>query len=330
MRVRTVSLYLLVCLCVEPALCQSLGAGRLRGVVRMADGSSPRAATVTLQATETVSAAQTLSVDGMGWFDVSRLPQATYNVTVSCRGYRSATQTADLRQGPTAFLSFTLESERSLSSSSALPPEGPGATLAANVSPAAQDALHEGQRRYQRGELREAVERFREALRLDASYAEAYLSLGMAYMDLQQWEEAERALAQVQELDPGRAEAYLAMGACLARRGRLDRARGMLGHGLELDPYSVRGHYEMAQVLWQQERWLEARQHAERAVTLEPRFARAQVLLGNICLRLRDGHGAIRAFKQYLRLQPEGELAEPTRRLMRRIEQAMATADAGP
>ncbi len=47
--------------------------------------------------------------------------------------------------------------------------------------------------------------------------------------------------------------------------------------------------------------------------------------MGNILLRKREAPAALHEFKEYLRLEPNGPFAAPTRELVAKIEQALRT-----
>jgi hypothetical protein len=48
--------------------------------------------------------------------------------------------------------------------------------------------------------------------------------------------------------------------------------------------------------------------------------------MGNILLRKRDADGALLQFQEYLRLAPNGAMAEPTRQMVSKLEAEMKTA----
>jgi hypothetical protein len=73
-------------------------------------------------------------------------------------------------------------------------------------------------------------------------------------------------------------------------------------------------------------RWQDADPHAQKAVQLAPDIAEGHVLLGNILLRKQDAPGALREFKESLRLVPNGPLAEPTRQVVSKIEAALKSS----
>jgi hypothetical protein len=57
---------------------------------------------------------------------------------------------------------------------------------------------------------------------------------------------------------------------------------------------------------------------------LQPDFAPAHILMGNILLHKHDPAGALREYQEYLRLAPQGPMAEQTHEVVVKIEKALA------
>jgi tetratricopeptide (TPR) repeat protein len=75
--------------------------------------------------------------------------------------------------------------------------------------------------------------------------------------------------------------------------------------------------------LWALGKWQEAEPHAHKAITINKDFAPSHVLMGNIYLRHRDARSALSEFQEYLRLDPQGEHAEPVKQMVDRIQKAL-------
>ena len=103
-------------------------------------------------------------------------------------------------------------------------------------------------------------------------------------------------------------------------------AETALAHGLELEPNSPDGHYHIAEAYWNLGRFDDSEPHARKALALKPDMAPAHVLLGNSMLRKRDAPGALKEFKEYLRLAPQGEFAPATKAAVDRLEKGLQQA----
>ncbi len=148
--------------------------------------------------------------------------------------------------------------------------------------------------------------------------------LGLVQMALRRWKDAESALGKASELNDKLAAAHLALGTCYNQQGRFAEAEKPLLRGLELAPEAADGHYEPGRTYWALGRWQEAEPRAQKALALRPEFPAAHLLMGNILLRKRDAAAALQEFKEYLRLEPNGPMAPPTREMVAKIERALA------
>ena len=74
------------------------------------------------------------------------------------------------------------------------------------------------------GRLREAVDSFRRAVLLESDYVDALLGLAYAWVQLEEWEEAEAALGFALQYEPDDAETQCLLGWVLEQQGRLDEA----------------------------------------------------------------------------------------------------------
>ena len=81
-----------------------------------------------------------------------------------------------------------------------------------NPEVAKKKYLESGNEYMQKGKLQEARLQYRNALKLDPRFSEAYFQLAKADMSSAQWDEAFSALRQVISIDPSRLDARLSIG----------------------------------------------------------------------------------------------------------------------
>ena len=65
-------------------------------------------------------------------------------------------------------------------------------------------------------------------------------------------------------------------------------------------------------------------QEVKQALDLDPNFAAAHLLKGNLYFKVRRAEDALKEYDEYLRLDPNGEFAASTRELADRIRKALA------
>jgi len=88
----------------------------------------------------------------------------------------------------------------------------------------------------ERGRLREAVARYGEVVRIDASRASAWEAIGSLTLDLRDYQRAEEAHRALLRLEPAKVSAWLRLAATLARQERWREARQAIAKAQALDP----------------------------------------------------------------------------------------------
>jgi len=78
--------------------------------------------------------------------------------------------------------------------------------------------------RYQQGRFEDAIDLFKQAIRINASNAESYVNLGIIYLQAGRADEALGALQDALRYDPRSPEAYYNLALLWERRGDRDRA----------------------------------------------------------------------------------------------------------
>lgn len=240
-----------------------------------------------------------------------------YVVSVRYPGYRSVSERVDLTTSPTAYLNVELIPE------AAATPSGPKLTISASVPENAAKEFRTGEKLLnEKKDPEGAIKHLQKATDLYKGFSEAYLMLGLIYLDQKKFEDSAAALQKATELDAKSAPAYIALGAVFNQEKKYEEAEKALNHGLELSPDAIEGHYELAKSYWALGRWQDAEPHAQKTVSVNPNMAPVHVLLGNIALRKNDSEAALKEFKEYLRLDPKGPMAAGAQQMVSRIEQA--------
>jgi len=96
-----------------------------------------------------------------------------------------------------------------------------------------------------RGRLDEAVERLREALKLDAENSDLHRELGITFLLGKEWKRARVEMLEAIRHDPTDADAYNGLGYALEKMGDLDEAVKRYRTATQLDPAdpTYRTHY---------------------------------------------------------------------------------------
>jgi tetratricopeptide (TPR) repeat protein len=298
-------------------------AGFIRGQVKYENGQP--ADHVVIRLRSDVIAFQTeMQTDPQGKFDFDGLPLSTFHLTIEGQGFRPYSSNIDISMSKMAYEQITLKLDKEPEAKS-VPPEGPAGSLNARIAqipPAARKEFEAGKRRMDAHDIAGSVPHFHKAIALYPQYAEAYQLLGVVHLESGKLQEAEPELQKSTEIEPNLSTAHFALGVCRNLMAKYGEAETVLLRGLELDPEAADGHYELAKTYWMLGRVQAAETQAEKAVSLRPGLAGAHILLGDIDLHKRDAQGALKEYKEALRLDPKGPMAAPTQQMINKIEQA--------
>lgn len=156
----------------------------------------------------------------------------------------------------------------------------------------------------EKGQVDEAIEQYRAALRLNPQDGIAYNGLAVMLMEKRDFEAAANQLRTALELNPDDAFAHGNLGVILAGRGELDEALRHLEQAARLQPDDAGVRNNLAGVLAARGRFAEAIPHYRAAIALKPNYAKARNNLGVALVRTGELDQAIEQFREAVRLQP--------------------------
>jgi Flp pilus assembly protein TadD/catechol 2,3-dioxygenase-like lactoylglutathione lyase family enzyme len=159
-----------------------------------------------------------------------------------------------------------------------------------------------GDRLYESGCTREAVEELQRALLLDPDNTNVRNSLGVCYAQLGRLEEAVAEFSRVVSLDADDFMPLYNLGCALWNLGRDAEAERSLSRAAEREPENAGIWFQLAKVCTRQGRQEEALLHLRRATQLKPRWAQAWRLLGECLLEHGAEEEAMDAFKRALKI----------------------------
>lgn len=303
-------------------------AQQIQGQVRYVDSGQP-VLNALVECDGTSGNSQKLTDrDGKFAFGVS---PGHYTVSVRVPGYRPEEQSVDLVQNQSEYMFFRLRSDPSTANK--LRPNSP--TIDANVPPEARKEFEQAEAALTSNKMDEEVRHLEKAVSIYPKFVEAYLRLGAAYMDLQQWDKAEQALKKTIEIDPKAANGYFALGEVYRRQKKYDQAEKVLIDGFGVETRSAQAHLTLARVYWEKVAGVKdealwrpplekSYEEVKQALALDPNLAAAHLLKGNLLFKVRRAEAALTEFDEYLRLDPKGPLADQTRLLADKIRTALA------
>ena len=134
----------------------------------------------------------------------------------------------------------------------------------------------------QRRNYQAAIVEFREAARLNPSWAENHLNLGRALFTVGELAEARQAFARAIEQTPNDWRAHMLLGMTLSRQNDLEGALTEFRTAAQIAPRSAAPHYNIASTLARQGRWDEAAAEYRHTLRLDPHHRDAQRALDTI------------------------------------------------
>ena len=268
--------------------------------------------------------------DGKFFFRVS---PGHYAVSVRAAGLKEEERSVDLLDIQSSeYMFFRLKAD----SSGTRPTSR--TTIAVDVPSEAQKEFDKAEAALagdRKEKLQEGVIHLEKAIAIYPKFTEAQLRLGTTYMDLQQWDSAEKALRRTIEIDPKAVNAFFALGEVYLRQKKYDAAEKEVQAGLAIETRSAQAHLTLAHVYWDkaagakdEAQWRppleKSYEEVKQAIALDPNLAGAHLLKGNLLFKVRRAQDAQHEYEEYLRLDPKGPLADQTRALVEKIRKALA------
>eukprot|EP00099_Drosophila_melanogaster_P014829 NP_523620.1 super sex combs, isoform B [Drosophila melanogaster] len=156
----------------------------------------------------------------------------------------------------------------------------------------------------ERGQLQEALDNYRRAVRLKPDFIDGYINLAAALVAARDMESAVQAYITALQYNPDLYCVRSDLGNLLKALGRLEEAKACYLKAIETCPGFAVAWSNLGCVFNAQgEIWL-AIHHFEKAVTLDPNFLDAYINLGNVLKEARIFDRAVAAYLRALNLSP--------------------------
>ncbi|GAB4345153.1 MAG: hypothetical protein Kow0099_25190 [Candidatus Abyssubacteria bacterium] len=143
-------------------------------------------------------------------------------------------------------------------------------------------------KRYIMGEVKQAIEHQRQALKIDPSFEDARMELALLHHLDGDSKAAARELGALLERNPGYAAGWLLCGIMLEKNGKLDRAIECYERAVQVNPSLIDARISLGTLRFKTGDVVAARNEWEHAHKMNP--SNAKVLLNLGALELRDGN----------------------------------------
>ena len=181
-----------------------------------------------------------------------------------------------------------------------------GAVAAAPENPILHDAL--GSLEAQRQDWNGAVSQFREAIRLDPTFAEAHMHLGLTLMVQRRTPEAVQELATAAEISPQSAFTQVEFAKALIANEENEKAAAVLQRALALDPSSLDAKYQLALALQASGQEQQAIPLLQEVVAADPHNVPALTNLGLALVQTGKSKEAIPLYQRAVKETPTDPL----------------------
>ncbi|HST51931.1 MAG TPA: tetratricopeptide repeat protein [Pyrinomonadaceae bacterium] len=293
----------------------------IMGQVRLAGNLSPAAGVrVTLEKVGGGMLDQ-MATDSRGRFHFASLLRGQYVVNVSAPCYQTDRRQVELTLVFRAYLDVELTPDTT--SPTCVNSNAPASAVDARVPDAARKEFERGSTALSKGKNEEGVGHLRKAVEIYPDFFQAQMLLASAHMKARRFDEAESALTRAAEIDPRSVAALVSLGEARRRLKKYTEAEAPLASALKLDEASWQAHLSLARVYLDTDQVLKAAPHIGRTLQLKPDLAEAHLLGGNVLLKVGQPARALDEYQEYLRLDPAGEYAAPTRELVAKIRKTL-------
>ena len=157
-----------------------------------------------------------------------------------------------------------------------------------------------------------AVSALKAALTIDPLYAEAHNTLGSIYMQQKRFAEAETEFVEAcnNVLYQTPEKAYHNLGNLYRLQDKNEQAQSCYHKAIEINSDYFPSHYELSSLYFNLNKFEPAAQEAEKARQISPEHPGVWLQIGKIEKAQQKIPQAIEAFKQVIKLQPNGSFAD--------------------
>ncbi|HTS16336.1 MAG TPA: tetratricopeptide repeat protein [Verrucomicrobiae bacterium] len=185
----------------------------------------------------------------------------------------------------------------------------------------------------QKNKIPEAIERYKQAQRLEPNEPDALASLGNAYLHLDKVPEAIGYFRQAIQLKPSFGPAYTGLGLALEREGKIPEAIAQYEQAVRTDPHDAQAHSRLGLLVGGTGNATEAMRHYHQALLITPDDPQIH---SNLATLLEQIGRTVEAIQQYeLAIQLSPDLAQAHKNLgiaflrTGRVQEALAELQRG-
>lgn len=277
--------------------------GKISGTVLLKANNRPASQVAVKLKSRAMGIFRSILTDFDGHFEVRNLPPSTYEIVVDEPGYDPVQISTELEGSSSELVLYVKPSSV---------PHSPGnsytvSTRELKIPDKARGEYKKGLGSLKRRDLAGSQSHFTKAVRAFPDYYEAFYRLGLAETSLGHLDEAAQAFQKAIDLSGGRyASAEFGFGYLLYVEGKPEEAITSVRRGLELDESSADGYLILGLAQLRLDRLDEVERSAGEALLLNPKLARAYLVLSDVHGRRHEYRAQLQDLDAYLKLEPNG------------------------
>lgn len=155
----------------------------------------------------------------------------------------------------------------------------------------------------------QAIIAYREALRINPEFADAWNNLGVVYVQAGQTDQAIKAYHEALRINPEDAVAWYNLGKAYGKSGQADQAIKAYSEALRISPEYDDAWYNLGNAYGEAGQADQAIKAYHEALRFNPELADTWVNLGNIYGKSGQAEKAIKFYREALRINPEYVIA---------------------
>jgi Flp pilus assembly protein TadD len=295
------------------------------GTVREAEGERPlENIEVQLWATSAGVVASTFT-NSNGSFAFADVRDGSYRLVVEEQGYAKIQEEVNFTSRPPVGIQLLLKREV------LFPPVkiGDGPTVSTrqlSIPRRAREAMERGlSLMNEKSDYKGSLKQFQRAVREYSGYYEAYLQMGLAYMQMGDTAKAEETLiASIRVSDRQYPDALFRLASLYSLQEHFADAEPLAREAVELDPNSPEAYQELARALHGLDQSAAAEASAREALRLQPDNPQTHLILANIHLKMGNFMALLEDLDTYLQISPDGPDADQARQMREQIFERMA------
>ena len=262
--------------------------------------------------------------DTDGRFIFRRLPEGSYTLDVSAGGFQSTKEEIQLVSVSRTIRIVLTPGERSEERHQGGTESVSAASL--RVPKEAEKLYRKALRSHTEKRYDEALKEFDEALKIAPDFARAYAGRGITLLQMQNRADARIAFEKAVRLDPESFDAQVGLGLVLNDLREFQASTEHLLKARSLNSAGWQVHYELGRAYFALADYPEAEASLRTARASSPHYPGLYLLLSNLYLKTNRPADAVNELQGFLKMFPDGPMAEQVQKRIKLIGEREATA----